>query len=172
MRVKGHNTIQVAHKLARACGYFLRRVRHRLQPQKATYRALRSLIRPRRISLRLDGGATANSVTLGPTPWCEIFGSRISCGPNVATLVTSRRDERGFDLSHFPRIKCNGIVMLIFVDDESHTGESFGPFSEVVLLDGILRTEYCMMAEFIEESELWHCYPTENVWPVIVLKAA
>jgi hypothetical protein len=41
----------------------------------------------------------------------------------------------------------------------------------VYSVDGTFVADGDVFAKFVDETLLWHCYPTETHWPVLVVKA-
>jgi hypothetical protein len=37
--------------------------------------------------------------------------------------------------------------------------------------DGVLYADDELFAKILEESQLWHCYATENFWPALISPA-
>jgi hypothetical protein len=124
------------------------------------------------IHLQFEGGSPAGSITLGPAPWFRIAGNFIRQGPDGAIVGTFRRHQWEVESKHFTRFDCKERAAIHFQDAAGGATEDYGPFASLYASDGVMYADGKLFAKFIEESQLWHCYPTENFWPVIVIKAA
>jgi len=73
---------------------------------------------------------------------------------------------------HFTRYDCLDMVSIHFEDVAGDPSESFGPFAYFWVTDGAIYAERDLFAKFMEESQLWHCYPADTYWPVMVVTQA
>jgi hypothetical protein len=124
------------------------------------------------IHLYFEGGSPADSVTLGPAPWFRIAGNFIRQGPDGAIVGTYRRHQWEVQSGYFTRFDGKERAVVHFEDAAGGPSEDFGPFPRFHTSDGVLYADGKLFAKFVEESQLWHCYPSENFWPVIVIKPA
>lgn len=69
-------------------------------------------------------------------------------------------------------MECADPVLIHFEDAQGGATQPFGPFTKAAFFDGVFHSNDRLFAKFIEETQLWHCYPTENFWPVLVIEAA
>ena len=124
------------------------------------------------IHLHFNGSSPAYAVTLGPAPWFRIAGNFIRQGPHGAIAATYRHHQWEVQGRHFTRSDCKDRAVIHFEDAAGGPTEDYGPFDTFHAADGVMYADGKLFAKFIEESQLWHCYPTENFWPVMVVKAA
>jgi hypothetical protein len=124
------------------------------------------------IRLRFYNGSPTEAVMLGPAPWFRIAGNFIREGPHGAIVGSFLRHHWEVQAKHFLRYDCEGESLVHFEDHGGGASQDFGPFSCFSSADGALYGNNELFAKFVEESQLWHCYPTENYWPIIVIQAA
>jgi hypothetical protein len=122
------------------------------------------------IRLHLSG-PTEPPVTLGPAPWFRVAGNFIRQGPHGNIVGTFRRHNWEVESRQYGRIECREPVLVHFEDAAGGPTEDFGPFADFLCLDGALHAGGEVFAKFMEETQLWHCLPTETYWPVLVVKA-
>ena len=122
--------------------------------------------------VRLQFKGLTGGVSVGPAPWFRISGNFVRQGP-VGVIVGTFRDHHWqIGSQHFIRYDCSDHVLIHFEDAAGGQTEDYGPFAAFHAADGVMYAEDKLFAKFIEESQLWHCYPTENFWPVMVIKSA
>ena len=109
---------------------------------------------------------------LGPAPWFKVGGNFMRVGPHGAIAGTYRLHHWEVQSQHYTRWDCRGQSWVHFEDALGGNTEVFGPFEEVYAADGVMHADGKLFAKFIEETQLWHCYPSENFWPVMVIKSA
>jgi hypothetical protein len=124
------------------------------------------------IHLHFDGPLRAQAVTLGPAPWFRIAGNYIRQGPHNVIVGSYRRHQWEVQAKYFTRYDCRDRAVIHFEDVAGGPTENFGPFPCFHGADGVVYAADKLFAKFIEESQLWHCYPTETFWPVMVVQAA
>ena len=122
------------------------------------------------IQLRFTG--MAGSASLGPAPWFRIAGNFVRQGPSGLIVGTFREHHWELQSRHFVRYDCSDTVLIHFEDVAGGPTDDYGPFGEFHAADGVMYAANKLFAKFIEETQLWHCYPTENFWPVMVIKSA
>lgn len=123
------------------------------------------------IQLIFEDTAAGKSARLGPAPWFRIAGNFIRQGPHGSIAGTFRMHHWEVGGHHYGRYDCKTPVVLHFEDAQGGASEQFGPFSFLFAQDGVLHAERELFAKFIEETQMWHCFATENFWPVMVLKS-
>lgn len=124
------------------------------------------------VRLHFDSASLGHSVTLGPAPWFQISGNFIRQGPDATIVATYRRHQWEVQSQHFTRFDCRDRAVIHFEDMGSGASEDFGPFTHFHAADGTIYADDELFAKFMEESQLWHCYPTETFWPVLFFKSA
>jgi hypothetical protein len=117
-------------------------------------------------------GFGGTSVTLGPAPWFRVSGNFIRQGPDGVVVATLRSHQWQIESRHFTRFECEDATLIHFEDMGGSPTENFGPYPAFYTADGVMYASEKLFAKFIEETQLWHCYVTENFWPAIVIKAA
>jgi hypothetical protein len=126
----------------------------------------------RMIKLYFENGAPDHSITLGPAPWFRIAGNFIRQGPHGTIMGTFRLHHWEVNSHLFARYDCEGPVLVHFEDVHGGQTENFGPFSRLFAQDGVLHVgEKELFAKFIEETQMWHVFPVETYWPVMVIEA-
>jgi hypothetical protein len=123
------------------------------------------------IELHFDGPGVTPA-TLGPAPWFRVSGNFVRQGPHGFIVGTFRRHHWEVQSRHFARFDCPAPVAVHFEDAAGGPTEEFGPLAQFFSLDGTLRADGGLFAKFVEETQLWHCVPTETYWPVLVIKPA
>ena len=121
------------------------------------------------IRLHFDGSG-GPAVTLGPAPWFRVSGNFIRQGPHGAIAGTFRLHHWEVQSRQFVRFDCPDSPAVHFEDAAGGPSEDFGPFAECSSVDGTVHANGDLLAKFIEETQLWHCLPTETYWPVLVIK--
>jgi hypothetical protein len=124
------------------------------------------------IRLLFEGTSPGNSVVLGPAPWFRIGGNFLRQGPHAAIVGTYRQHQWELQARYFTRWDCPEPTLVHFEDVAGGRTEDYGPFTEIYAADGVVHADQKIFAKFVEESQLWHCYPTENFWPVMIVKSA
>jgi hypothetical protein len=124
------------------------------------------------IRLLLEKPPPKRPVSLGPAPWFRIGGNFIRVGPHGTIGGTYRQHQWEVQAQYFTRWDCRERVLVHFEDAAGGATQDYGPFSESYAADGVMHVDNKLFAKFVEESQLWHCYPTENFWPVMILKPA
>lgn len=124
------------------------------------------------IRLLFDNDNSTGPVPLGPAPWFRVGGNFIRLGPHNSIGGTYRQHHWEVAAHYFTRFDCKDRAFLHFEDCAGGASESFGPFTEFYAADGIIHADGELFAKFVEESQLWHCYPTENFWPILVIQPA
>ena len=124
------------------------------------------------IQLHFAGLSHVESVTLGPAPWFRIAGNFIRQGPDGGIVATFRKHQWEVQSRYFTRWDSKDRAIIHFEDTAGGATENFGPFARCHASDGVMYADEKLFSKFVEESQLWHCYPTENFWPVIVIKPA
>ncbi|BBA32204.1 hypothetical protein sS8_0236 [Methylocaldum marinum] len=120
------------------------------------------------ISLIFESGAGGLPEQLGPAPWFRVGGNFIHQGPQGNIAATYRNHFWETQGRHFTRYDCNEPVRIAFENAAGEPSEWFGPFAYVSCADGVVYAEDRLFAKFKEESDLWHCYPTNTYWPILV----
>ena len=115
--------------------------------------------------------AHSNPVLLGPAPWFRVGGNFIRQGPHGTIAGTYRQHGWEVQARHFTRFDCRESSLIHFEDAAGGCSEEFGPFREFYAADGVVHAEGDLFAKFIEETQLWHCYVTENFWPYMFIHA-
>jgi hypothetical protein len=109
---------------------------------------------------------------IGPAPWFRVAGNFVRQGPHGSIVGTFRYHHWELQSQHFIRFEVNEPVLVHFEDAAGGASEDFGPFAKLSSVDGVMRVgEGDLFAKFVEDTQLWHCYRTENFWPAIVIKA-
>jgi hypothetical protein len=111
-------------------------------------------------------------VVLGPAPWFEISGNFIRQGPDgeiVAEYIKHSWHARG---QYFTSITCRERTLVHFEDAGRGATPDKGPFDHIRLADGALHANGEILAKFVEETQLWHSYPTETYFPIMIIKPA
>jgi len=124
------------------------------------------------VQLRMEGVSAAYSITLGPAPWFRVAGNFIRQGPRGTIVATYYNHQWEVQSRFFTRFECRDPLLIHFEDAAGGSTEDYGAFSHFQAADGVLYADNKLFAKFIEESQLWHCYVTENFWPVLVFKPA
>lgn len=124
------------------------------------------------VHLHFDGRSPSYSLVLGPAPWFRISGNFIRQGPDGTVVATYRHHQWELQGRHFTRWDCKQPSVIHFEDAAGGPTERFGPFQTLYAADGVLYADDELFAKFIEESQLWHCYATENFWPALVFESA
>ena len=124
------------------------------------------------IRLRFSGGDTGEQVTVGPAPWFRVSGNYVRMGPHGTICGTFNMHHWEVDGHHFPRYDSMSEepVVLHFEDAAGGPTGDFGPFTRLYAEDGVMHADGTLFAKFIEETVLWHCFPTETYWPVLIIK--
>ncbi len=110
-------------------------------------------------------------VELGPAPWFRVAGNFIRKGPHGSICGTFRMHHWEVSGQHFARYDCKEPALVHFEDAQGGQTEDFGPFSFLDAQDGVMHAEKNLFAKFLEETQMWHCFPTETFWPVLVVKS-
>jgi hypothetical protein len=124
------------------------------------------------MTLRMEGLLPGGGALLGPAPWFQVSGNHIRQGPHAGIVARYAKHTWEVGDHHFTSIGCKERTILHFEDTEHGPAPPFGPFDEVRFIDGTFYADGELLAKFQEESQLWHCYPTENYWPILKLEAA
>ena len=124
------------------------------------------------IELRFENGTRNAAIVLGPAPWFRVSGNFIRQGPHGTISGTFRMHHWEVNARHFARYDCDGPVLVHFEDAEGGKTEDFGPFNRVYAQDGVMHVEKELFAKFLEETQMWHVFPIETYWPVMVIKSA
>ena len=113
-----------------------------------------------------------HQATLGPAPWFRIAGNFIRQGPHNTIAGTFRMHHWEVGGHHYSRYDCKDPVTIHFEEILGGKSEEFGPFPTMFSQDGVIHAGDGLFAKFIEETQMWHCFRTENFWPIIVIKSA
>jgi len=124
------------------------------------------------IQLVFHGWSAAQRVALGPAPWFRVAGNFIREGPAGEIVAALRNHQWVLKDQHFTRFECAQPVVLHFEDAAGGASPPLGPYGAISVADGALYAGEKLVAKFVEETQLWHCFPTENFWPVVVLSPA
>jgi hypothetical protein len=124
---------------------------------------------PANISLLLEGWNRLDSVALGPAPWFRISGNRIRQGPSGQIVAEFRNHQWQVGGRAYSRLNAKDSTCVRFEDASGVPTEAFGPFNDFSVIDGTIHLRNELFAKFVEETQLWHCCPTETYWPVIVI---
>jgi hypothetical protein len=124
------------------------------------------------IRLHFRGLSSGDSVVLGPAPWFRVAGNHIRQGPGGEVVAEIRNHQWELRDRFFTRIDCEDRVRVHFEDAGGAPTRRFGPFGAFFAVDGALYADERMLARFTEETQLWHCFPTETFWPVLVIEPA
>jgi hypothetical protein len=122
------------------------------------------------ISLIFESEQLAKTTKLAPAPFFRITGNFISQGPNgtvVAKFSNHFWDMQG--QQHFTQYACHDRTSIHFEDALANTSESFGPFDEISVADGVVYANGQLFARFTEETQLWHCYKTDTYWLSMII---
>jgi hypothetical protein len=123
------------------------------------------------IHLHLEQGDTSECADIGPAPWFRVSGNFIRQGPHGEIIGTFRHHHWEVNSRQCVIIRCTEPVLIHFEDAAGGKSEDFGPIDSFQARDGVLLVQGKPFAKFVEETQLWHCYPTENFWPVLVVKS-
>ncbi len=121
------------------------------------------------IHLHFQDVSKVGSITLGPAPWFRVAGNFIRQGPQGEIVAIYRHHHWEVKGKFFTRFDCHEGMTIHFEDTAGGPTEAFGPFSAFFTADGVLYTDNTLFAKFMEETQLWHCYDTENFWPAMVI---
>jgi hypothetical protein len=122
------------------------------------------------IRLVFVSNEAAESVTLGPALRFWIAGDFVRQGPDGAIVATYCHHHWDVQGQHFPSSDCNDRTLIHFEDAAGGPSKDLGPFTRFFSADGVMYADGSLFAKFIEESQLWHCFVSENFWPVMVIK--
>jgi hypothetical protein len=123
------------------------------------------------LELRFRGLAPYHDATLGPAPWFRIAGNQIRQGPDASVVAQLERHQWALQERYFTRFECQGRAGLRFENAAGGSTGEFGPFSILYVVDGAVYGDERVIAKFAEETQLWHCFPTETYWPVLVIQS-
>jgi hypothetical protein len=123
------------------------------------------------VELRFEGLSRHQTVTVGPAPWFRLAGNHIRQGPGDAVVAQLVRHQWSVGEHFFSRFDCRGEVHVGFEDMAGLPSAAFGPFTSLYVVDGTMFAEDRVLAKFAEETQLWHCFPTETYWPVLIIEA-
>jgi hypothetical protein len=124
------------------------------------------------IRLIFESSDPGYAITLGPAPLFRVGGNFIRQGPEKSVVARYRNHFWEVQERHFTRYDCLDSASIHFEDIAGDPSESFGPFVRFWVADGALYAERNLFAKFVEESQLWHCYPTDTYWPIMVITQA
>jgi hypothetical protein len=110
--------------------------------------------------------------TLGPAPAFRIGGNFIRQAPDMEIVATYRNHYWETQGEHFVRYDCFSKAEVRFEDITGGSSERFGPFDHFWTADGVLYAEEKPLAQFRDDSQLWHCIPTDTYWPFMVILEA
>jgi hypothetical protein len=104
------------------------------------------------------GLSPRKSVSLGPAPSYLISGDVLCIGPDWSIAAVYRDHAWEFRGSRFVRFQFTGQRLTLSDLDGAAHGPSgrFGPFDEVLMLDGTLFTDDQPFAKFVEETFAWY----------------
>lgn len=124
------------------------------------------------IRLKFDSGAGGRPEHLGPAPWFRIGGNFIHQGPQGNIVAAYRNHFWETRDRHFTRYDCEGSARISFENAAGEQSEAFGAFAHVSCADGVVYADEQIFAKLQEGSVMWHCYPTDTYWPVLVLSSS
>jgi len=122
------------------------------------------------ISLTFESEQLAKSTKLAPAPFFRITGNFISQGPNGA--VVAKFSNHFWDMqgqNFFTQYACHERTVIHFEDAIGNASQTFGPFDQVAVADGVVYANGKLFARFTEETQLWHCYSTDTYWLSLVI---
>ncbi len=122
------------------------------------------------ISLIFESDQLAKTTKLPPAPFFRITGNFINQGPARTPVAKFRNhfwDMQG--QQHFTQYACHDRAVVHFEDAPGNTSETFGPFDEITVADGVVYANGQLFARFTEETQLWHCYKTDTYWLTMIL---
>jgi hypothetical protein len=123
------------------------------------------------IEIRFEGLARYQSVSVGPAPWFRLAGNHIRQGPAGDVVAQLVRHQWSVGEQFYSRLDCRGGACVRFEDAAGLPGGEFGPFATLFIVDGTMYAGDQLLGKFAEETQLWHCFPTETYWPVVVLES-
>jgi hypothetical protein len=123
------------------------------------------------VELRFEGLSAHQSVVAGPAPWFRIAGNYVRQGPSGAVVAQLERHQWSVGQQFFSRFDCRGPLVVHFEDAGGEPSGAFGPFTSLAVADGTMYSGDRVLAKFAEETQLWHAFPTETYWPVLVIAA-
>jgi hypothetical protein len=124
------------------------------------------------IRLAFGSNDLGYGITLGPAPVFRVGGNFIRQGAEKSIVARYRNHFWEIQGRHFTRYDCVDVASIHFEDATGDPSEPFGPFAYFWVADGTIYAEKNLFAKFMEESQLWHCYPTDTYWPVMVITQA
>jgi len=124
------------------------------------------------ISLVFESEQLGKSTKLAPAPFFRITGNFIGQGPNGA--VVAQFSNHFWDMQgqkHFTHYACHDRTVIHFEDAFRNASETFGPFDQIAVADGVVYANGQLFARFTEETQLWHCYGTDTYWLSLIIAA-
>jgi hypothetical protein len=71
----------------------------------------------------------------------------------------------------YPRLDCEGRVMLHFTDAKGTLGQAWGPFEHLSCVNGVIYANRKKFATFDEASGLWTIEPSGLRCPILVARS-
>jgi hypothetical protein len=122
------------------------------------------------ISLIFESESLGKSVKLAPAAWFRITGNFISRGPEGAVVATfSQHFWEMQGQQHLTRYVCHDRTVIHFEDALGNASETFGPFHDLAVADGVVYADGQLFARFAEETQLWHGFGTDTYWLSMII---
>lgn len=121
------------------------------------------------IRLKFESVGMGDAVSIGPAPYFRIGGNMIHQSGHRESIAEYKNHSWEVKGKHHTRYVCEGPSLIHFENLMGDATAAFGPFKEFAAADGVLHADGELLAKFVEETQLWHCFPTDTYWPTIVI---
>lgn len=123
------------------------------------------------LQLKFESPMGGSPVTVGPAPYFRVGGNMMHLGSDRRPVAEYKNHSWEIEGKHHTRYVADGRAVIYFENLMGDATEPFGPFTECSASDGVVYADGQLFAKFVEETQLWHCFPTDTYWPTIVIAA-
>jgi len=122
--------------------------------------------------LQLRNILPGRPLVLGPAPWFQISGNEIRQGPHGETVAEYLKNSWFAKGQYFTSMLFRERACVHFEDFSGVPTAPMGPFNDLQVADGLMRSSDGPVATLQSESQLWHCPRMANAWPFMMIKPA
>lgn len=124
------------------------------------------------LTLRFESAGMGPQVTVGPARSFRVGGNMLHRDEEPAPVARYQNHSWAVGGRHHTRYVSEGPARVRFENLHRVPSETYGPYREFSASDGVLYVDGELFAKFVEETQLWHCFPTDTYWPTLIIESA
>jgi hypothetical protein len=120
--------------------------------------------------LHMTNTLPGRPAVVGPAPWFQLSRNLLRIGPSGEVIAEYMKNNWRSRRDHFTEISCRDRACVHFEDIGGSGSGPLGPYDRLTIADRVMRADGQVLAKFLDDLQMWHCYETAHFWPSMMIK--